>query len=345
MANETKQPQRPPENEEMAKKRKELFSLIHQAVPFYEDVPCYEVEDLVSLYELEQALFSCKEEEKETLKEQFSSCLASLKKKPDAPEKILLWKEGNMPSHTDYQENPGRFNHDPDFIPHLYEIPFPEGEKPKDAIVCIAGGDHGWSTILTYQTALDLTALGHQCFLLNNRVNMNPWDEYESGVDASRAVRIVRSLIKDRGYDKVAIAGFSNGGLTGENCILHYSGTQTVKDHFPYYAADELDEFYGSPDAFLCIYGPRFAGNPYDFTNVVYPPVFFAVGLDDPGVKNLYYASSELLKQGIPVEMHTFAGVPHGVAGRKVFLGKVPYPNFDLWLPLSDAFLDHHFRK
>ena len=34
--------------------------------------------------------------------------------------------------------------------------------------------------------------------------------------------------------------GFSNGGLTGDNCIRYFSGEQKVADHFPGYAADEL---------------------------------------------------------------------------------------------------------
>ncbi len=344
MANEPKRSSVPPESPEAAARRRELFPLTHQAVPFYEDVPCYDVDTLVKLHELEDKLFAGRDEEKDAIKGQYTALLSTLQKKPDAPEQIFLWKDGNMPEHTEYPENPGRFNHDPGFIPYMYEIPYPEGERPKDAIVLIAGGDHGWSTLLTYQTALDLTALGHQCFLLDNRVNNNPWDEYESGADASRAVKLVRELIKDRGYDKVAIAGFSNGGLTGENCILHYSGTQKIQDHFPDYIPDEIDELYGAPDAFICVYGPRFNGNPYDFTNVVYPPTFYAMGLEDGGIQNLYYASGELLKHGVPVEIHTFTGVPHGVAGRKLFLGKVPYPNFDHWLPLADAFLAYHFN-
>ena len=42
--------------------------------------------------------------------------------------------------------------------------------------------------------------------------------------------------------------------------------------------------------------------------------------------------------QGVPVEVHTFAGHPHGYAGWKIIDGK-GNPNFDLWVTHADAFL------
>ena len=68
--------------------------------------------------------------------------------------------------------------------------------------------------------------------------------------------------------NQVAFAGFSNGGLTGEACIRYYSGTQKTTDHFPDYREDDLDRYYGAPDAFLCIYGPRYKGAEFDYTDV-----------------------------------------------------------------------------
>ena len=43
--------------------------------------------------------------------------------------------------------------------------------------------------------------------------------------------------------------------------------------------------------------------------------------------------------------IHTFAGVPHGMAGDKVFTGRVDYTNFELWIPLADAFMQDVYKK
>lgn len=147
------------------------------------------------------------------------------------------------------------------------------------------------------------------------------------------------------GPNQIAFAGFSNGGLTGECCIQYYSGEQTVQDHFPDYQPDELDKVYGAPDVFLCVYGPRFDGAPFDYDVAEYPPVFFAVGREDEAMKNLNYVYPQLVKHGVTVEIHTFAGTPHGMAGIDLIDGEVKYPNFQLWEPLADAFMLDIYQK
>ena len=72
-----------------------------------------------------------------------------------------------------------------------------------------------------------------------------------------------------------------------------------MTDHFPQYVPDELDEYPGAPDAFLCIYGPRWKGVEIDYTDVVYPPVFYAVGMEDTAIDNLHWVYQDLLKHGI----------------------------------------------
>ena len=253
-----------------------------------------------------------------------------------------------MPTETEYTDNSGmRYNHEPDFRPYLYEMLLPEDVTPKGAVVICAGGDHGESVVKGTQVAKDLNALGYQCFQLLNRTNQNPWTQKEAGVDAARAVRMVRkNAEKYRIHPrKVAFAGFSNGGLTGEGLIQYFSGKQSVKDAFPDYRPDELDELDATPAANLCIYGPRLVGDPFDYENVVYPPTFFAVGREDAAMDNLRYVYPDLKAHGVEVEVHTFAGVPHGMAGDKVFTGRVDYPNFELWIPLADAFMQDVYKK
>jgi len=312
----------------------------HASVPLFEDAPLYD-DNLIARMGFLMNTLTFDGGSPEML-EEYLSLKAQLKPVREK-EKIFLWPEGNMPAETEYTDNSDlRYNHDPDFVPYMYEFLLPEDVTPKGALIAIAGGDHGCCSVFEgYQICKDFSAKGYQTFMLNNRTNRCPWNEYECGADAARAIRYIRkNAAKYRiREDQVAVAGFSNGGLTGENCILHYSGKKTVQDHFPDYRPDELDEYYGAPDAFICVYGPRYAGAPYDFDGVIYPPTFFAVGREDKALDNLNYCYPLLLQQGVKMEVHTYAGVPHGVAGRTAGGRPAPYPLFETWETFADAFL------
>lgn len=322
---------------------------LHRAVTFYEDVPCYDLQELLKLHGLHWQLVGCKDEERIVeLTKSMNELMDGLQKKADAPEKILLWKEGNQPSMGTYTENPGsRFNHDPEFAPYMYPVLVAEDVTPKGAIVVCAGGDHGDCTLHEgYQTCLDMSKLGYQCFLLLNRTNRCPYPAQEAGADAARAIQLVRQNAAKYRIDenKVAFAGFSNGGLTAEACIQYFSGTQKISTHFKDYKPDETDKFYGGPDAVICVYGPRFKGESFDYTNAVYPPTFFAVGREDSAMDNLNATLPDLMAHHVEVEVHTFAGVPHGQSGVTIY-GNDSYPNFQLWPQLADVFLQNVFAK
>lgn len=327
----------------------EKQKLRHRAARYFEDVACYHLQDILDLFGWNQSLNSEKDPEKlKMLLEEGRRKMDGLKKREDAPEKIMLWEKQTMPSLGNYTENPElRFNHDPDYEPYMYAITVPEDVTPKGAVVVCAGADHGDCTVHEgYQSCLSLRDLGYQTFLLLNRTNNCPYQGKEAGADAARAIRYVRRNAARYRMDenRVAFAGFSNGGLTGEACIQYYSGTQQVKTHFPEYVPDELDAFYGAPDAFLCVYGPRFKNAEFDYTNVVYPPVFFAVGREDFAMQNLSATVPDLLEHQVEVEIHTFAGVPHGQSGVQIY-GNNNYPNFQLWPMLADSFLLNVFSK
>lgn len=335
------------EDTQMDKKKRQ--EMLHKSVTFFEDAPRYEKKEILELHGIQQALMWERNEEKaEELTKQLEAKMAELRPVESAPERIYLWEGNSMPTLGTYTENPdSRFNHDPDFAPYMYALTVPEDVTPKGAVVVCAGGDHGDCTLHEgYQTCLDLRLLGYQCFLLLNRTNRCPYDAKEAGVDAARAIRIVRKNAAKYRFDenRVAFAGFSNGGLTAEACIRYYSGTQKVTDWFSSYQPDEYDEYYGAPDAVICVYGPRFVGETFDYTNVVYPPIFFAVGRDDMALQNLNATLPDLLAHQVEVEVHTFSGVPHGQSGVTIY-GNNSYPHFQLWLPLADAFLQNIFAK
>lgn len=334
--------------EEMTKRISFIRSIFGEenlaAVHLFEECLSYPLEKLVELARQNELIESLESEEeiREEMEVFRKLRLETEKMRKDYPSR-LLWPEGNMPVLTEYKENPkGRYNHDPDFAPFLYEMLIPEYEKPKGAIILCAGGDHGFTVLCEgYQVAKDFNKMGYQCFLLLNRTNLNPWSGKEAGADVARAIRMVRSEAERYRIrkDQVVFAGFSNGGLTGEACIQYYSGNQKVKDWFPDYREDELDRESADMDAFLCIYGPRMNHDTFEYDRVVYPPVFHAVGMDDFNMDNINKLYPELVKQGVMVEIHTFAGVPHGQAGRKLLDGYVKYPNFETWEFLADQFI------
>ena len=335
------------EQEQALQQRKK--ELIHRGVTFFEDAPCYEKEDLLALNDLHWKLVRAKKpEEIEACAKEYEAKQTSMKQIAGAPERTYLWPEGAMPSLGNYTENPElRYNHGPEFRPYMYALLIPEDQTPKGAVVVCAGGDHGDCTLHEgYQSCLDLMKQGYQCFLLLNRTNHCPYAPQEAGVDASRAIRMVRKNAGKYRIDenRVAFAGFSNGGLTAEACIQYFSGTQRVKNHFKDYVPDEYDSCYGAPDAVICVYGPRFKGTGFDYTNVVYPPTFFAVGREDSAMENLNATLPDLMAHHVEVEVHTFSGVPHGQSG-VTFYGNNSYPHFQLWVPLADAFVQNVFAK
>ena len=242
---------------------------VNQAIPLYEDPTRYPVEELVALFKLQQEMMDAPTPEKRSeLKEKFSEMRRSIRLLPDAPERIYLWPEGKMPVQTEYTENPGwRNDHEPDFKPYLLEMLLPEDVTPRGAVVTIAGGSHGAGTINEcYEIGLEFNDLGYQCFILQCRPNACPWNEFETGADAARSLRILRASAEKYRIrpDNIAMAGFSNGGITIDFCIEYFSGVKRVKDYFPDYEPDELDKLDGGPDAYLCVYGARHAGTPYD---------------------------------------------------------------------------------
>ncbi len=340
--------------EEMMKRfapvRKAFGPPKHKAIPVFEDCMNYPIEQVAELANLsraiEQSEYGPQTEEKIA---EFDRKLSALKPVDHPQPRLYLWDEGNLPQETDYTDNSEyRYNHDPDFKPYLLELLLPENVAPKGAVIFCAGGDHGDAVVPeAYQSALDFREMGYQCFIFNNRTNHNPWTSREAGVDGARAVRMVRAGAERYRVspDRIALAGFSNGGLTGEGLIENFSGSQTVRGVFPAYRPDALDELDATPNAFLCVYGPRFKDGPFNWENVVYPPAFFAVGREDTAMENLNYVYPDLVAHGVPVEVHTFAGVPHGQAGIKILDGEIKYPNFELWLTLADTFMQNVYQK
>ncbi len=326
---------------------------LKECVKIYEDCVNYPADIMVAMHEKEAELHAIKDVEE--LKERLPE-LTRLRKKAQVlraekpQEKIMLWPAGKMPvdPQTGYTDNSSvQYTHDPDFEPFMHSLLLPEGTEPKGAIILCAGGDHGSNILLEcYQAGLEMNELGYQCFILLNRPNGNPWSGKEAGADVARAVQYLRAnAAKYRTEGKIiAFAGFSNGGLTGEQNIQYFSGTRGIKDSFPDYQPDELDQYYGCPDAFLCVYGPRFADMDFDWNGAAYPPTIVIVGEEDFNISNVAAYAQDLRSHGVKVEMHTFINCPHGGVGNAI-LGHVEHPNYYQWRTLCDNFLAELARK
>ncbi|MGI6256353.1 MAG: hypothetical protein ACOYJZ_12135 [Acutalibacter sp.] len=336
--------------ERMEKVRMAFGPTKRKAIPVFEDCVNYPTDQVVAMANLARKIEG-EEYGPGTEEEirQFQEMPEKIRPVENPKPRIYLWEEGKVPTLTQYTDPADyHYNHGPEFQPYFFEMLLPQDVEPKGAVILCAGGDHGDAVVAeAYQTALDFNKMGYQCFVLLNRTNHSPWNAKEAGVDAARAVRMVRrDAAKYRiSPGRIAFAGFSNGGLTGEGLLEYYSGCQKVEDVFPDYQPDALDEMDATPDAFLCVYGPRFEGGTFDYQNVEYPPTFFAVGREDTAMDNLNDTVPDLLKHGVEVEVHTFAGVPHGQAGARIFTGEPKYPSFELWLPLADAFLQDVYRR
>lgn len=343
------------EFEEIAKHVERIHSIFStervKAYPYFEDCICYPIDQVVELRKLLKEIeFDTKDDELEEKIKQFITLRDSIKKLPSAPEPIKLWPKGKVPTLTSELELDDRkYSHAPDFEPYMYEMLIPNDVEPKGAVIVSAGGFHADACVNEgYQVCRELNRLGYQCFHLLNRTTMDRWNVKEAGVDAARAVRYVRkNATKYRIHpDQIAYAGCSNGGITGESMIQYYSGNKKVQDIFPDYRPDEYDRISADVNAFICIYGPRLQETSFSYEGVVYPPVLFAVGkADEFGINNLNQLYPELVAQGVDVEVHTFSGVPHGIAGSSLLYGKSQYPAFDLWSTLADAFMQDVYAK
>jgi len=336
--------------ERMRIMREEFGAERQKAIPIFEDVTRYPLDGIRKLVLLEREIMACKtSEERLPLIKEFASLRDSLKLLPNAPDRIYLWPKGKVPTLTEYTDNSNfRHMHEPDFQPYMLEVLLPTDIEPVGAIITIAGGEQGPNTISEcYQICCEFRELGYQTFILHCRPHNGPWGPKETGADIARAIRIIRrDAAKYRvAPDRIAVAGFSNGGCATEDCVRYYTGKQTVAQHFPGYQPDELDEFSGAPDIVLYIYGSRHKGTEFDYTEVVYPPTFLATGLEDKiGIINLYALMQDLIERDVRLEVHTFAAQPHGYAGWKILEGG-GNPNFDFWVTHAHVFMQDTYEN
>lgn len=165
-------------------------------------------------------------------------------------EVTTLWPEGGMPDCQPHQiatrlevaDKPG-FDAATNRRPYLNWYEAPTSNRTGQCVILISGGGYQnlCDGVWVDRFADYLTARGVQCVALNYRtprpkglpIYQAAWE------DGQRAVRLVRSVAKRRGYDseKIGVLGFSAGG--------HLSVLLATSSQAPAYArVDALDEIF-----------------------------------------------------------------------------------------------------
>lgn len=111
--------------------RLEFGAEINKAIPLYEDPTRYPVNELIELFQFQQKFKETNiPEEKSRLKREFAAKRDAIHLLSNAPERIYLWKAGNMPVQTVYTDNPGHlYDHEPEFQPYYLEMPLSSKKK------------------------------------------------------------------------------------------------------------------------------------------------------------------------------------------------------------------------
>lgn len=219
-------------------------------------------------------------------------------------------------------------------IPTLTPFIAPKDKATGAAIVVLPGG--GYRNLSDVKegsvVAGYLNSIGVSAFVLKYRLGPK-YGQPNQLLDASRAMRIVRSRANEWGIDanRIGILGFSAGGHLASTMATHFDTGNTN-------STEEIEKMSSRPDLQILIYPVITMGefthkgskqnllgeNPSEelikkYSNELQitketPPAFIVHGVDDktvPVENSLQYVQA-LRKNGVPFEFHLYERGPHG---------------------------------
>lgn len=212
--------------------------------------------------------------------------------------------------------------------PSIIFIPAQGQSEPRSTIVVAHGGGFESRTGCEGMHVADYFAkAGFNAAILTYRIK--PYSRRDSMADMQRAIRLLRAKKAELGItDKVAVMGFSAGGMLSGNCATHYDLGSAD-------AADVVERQSCRPDAAVLGYGAFVTlafphgvfCDPFSDTErreKVYlapernvtcdtPPFFiWQTNSDDP--RNAFVLCSALTEVSVPFELHCFPDGVHGLA-------------------------------
>lgn len=234
-------------------------------------------------------------------------------------DKIFLWDKG-APGFDDRDFRQTQ--------PYMVFVPAPEGRYKRGTIIVAHGGGFETRTGCEgFHVAEYFNRAGFAVVILSYR--LKPYSRRDAIADMQRAIRILRARKEELGVtEKVAVMGFSAGGMLSGNCATHF-------DYGSSGAEDIIERYSCRPDAAIVGYGAiSFASFPAGFmrnpmidpnkAEEIYlsteknitcdtPPFFiWQTNSDDPRFS--MYLAKELADYHIPFELHCFPGGIHGLA-------------------------------
>jgi len=234
-------------------------------------------------------------------------------------EKIMLWENGC----------PGFDERDPNQEePYIVFVPAPESDKKRGTIIVAHGGGFQTRTGCEGVHVADyFNNAGFAVAILSYR--LLPYSRHDSMADMQRAIRLLRSKKEELGIsDKVAVMGFSAGGMLAGNCATHFD--YGIED-----SGDPVERFSSRPDAAVVCYGAfttvsipgGFFNNPFtdkeraeklylapekNITTETPPFFIWQTNSDDPRLSMIL--ARALTEAGVPFELHCFPDGVHGMA-------------------------------
>lgn len=212
--------------------------------------------------------------------------------------------------------------------PYMVFVPPIMGKNMRGTIIIAHGGGFETRTgCESFHVAEFFHRAGFAVAILSYRIK--PYSRRDAIADMQRAIRIIRARKVELGVtDKVAVMGFSAGGMLSGNCATHFDYGNTASE-------DKIEHYSCRPDAAVVGYGAiSFASFPAGFMRnpLIDPnkaeeiylateknitcetPPFFIWQTNSDDARFSMYLAKELADYHIPFELHCFPGGIHGLA-------------------------------